>query len=269
MSVAGNKLGFIGCGNMATALITGIIGRVMPVAEDIIAYDTNHAMLKEKSSKIGFYPANSIEELCHLSDRVVLAVKPNIIPTVLRENKDRLSGKAVVSIAAGIPTKSLSEGLPNSRVLRVMPNTPALVGEGATALCKDTTSFTDEEKQWAEKLFSSVGIAIWVEERLMDAVVGVSGSGPAYVFMFIEALADGGVSEGLPRDVAVKLATQTVIGSGKMLMETGKHPGELKDMVCSPGGTTIAAVASLEGAGFRSSVIEAVIACAKKSRELA
>ncbi|MGI6151627.1 MAG: pyrroline-5-carboxylate reductase [Christensenellales bacterium] len=261
------KLGFVGCGNMAEALIRGIAGRLMP-AKDIVAYDTNQAGLNEKANKIGFAPASSLQELCSLADRVVLAVKPNVIPLVMREAKDALWGKAVVSIAAGIPTRSLSEGLPGSRVLRVMPNTPALVGEGATALCKDTTSFTDEEKQWAEELFSSVGTAIWVEERLMDAVVGVSGSGPAYVFMFIEALADGGVREGLPRDVALKLAAQTVIGAGKLLAQSQKHPGALKDMVCSPGGTTIDAVASLEKDGFRGAVIEAVRVCAKKSKEL-
>ena len=267
MLKSGSTLGFIGCGNMATALISGIAGRLMP-AGDIIAYDTNQAGLNEKAAKIGFTPAKSLAELCRLADRVVLCVKPNVVPLVMREAKDALAGKAVVSIAAGISSKLLGEGLPDSRVLRVMPNTPALAGEGATALCKDTTSFSDEEKQWAEALFSSIGTAIWVEERLMDAVVGVSGSGPAYVFMFIEALADGGVKEGLPRDVALKLAAQTVIGSGKLLMESQKHPGELKDMVCSPGGTTIDAVASLEKDGFRGAVIEAVRVCAKKSREL-
>jgi len=262
------KLGFIGCGNMAEALIMGIANRLMP-AGDIVAYAPNQEKLAEKAKRIGFLPAKSLKELCATASRVVLAVKPNVIPQVMREVRDDLAGKAVISVAAGVSTKKLRDGLPASRVLRVMPNTPALVGEGATALCRDTTNFTDAEKQWAEELFSAVGTAIWVDERLMDAVVGVSGSGPAYVFLFIEALADGGVREGLPRDVALKLAAQTVIGAGKLLVESQKHPGELKDMVCSPGGTTIEAVASLEKDGFRGAVIDAVRACAKKSRELA
>lgn len=263
----GYKLGFIGCGNMAEALILGIANKLMP-AKDIIAYAPNQVKLSEKARKIGFTPAKSLAELCDAATRVVLAVKPNVISQVMREAKDALAGKAVISIAAGVSTQMLSEGLPHSRVMRVMPNTPAIVGEGATALCKDTTTFTDAERQWAEELFSAVGTAIWVDERLMDAVVGVSGSGPAYVFLFIEALADGGVREGLPREVALKLAAQTVIGAGKLLANSQKHPGELKDMVCSPGGTTIEAVASLEKDGFRGAVIEAVRACAKKSREL-
>ncbi|MGI6192936.1 MAG: pyrroline-5-carboxylate reductase [Christensenellales bacterium] len=267
MEVIGYKLGFIGCGNMAEALILGIADKLIP-AGDIIAYAPNQEKLNEKARRIGFTPAKSLAELCKQADRVILAVKPNVIPLVMRDAKDLLAGKAVISVAAGVSTNKLSEGLPDSRVLRVMPNTPALVGEGATALCMDTTNFTAEEKQWAEELFSAVGTAIWVEERLMDAVVGVSGSGPAYVFMFIEALADGGVREGLPRDVALKLAAQTVIGAGKLLADSKKHPGELKDMVCSPGGTTIEAVASLEKDGFRGAVIDAVRVCAKKSREL-
>jgi len=262
------KLGFIGCGNMATALITGIAGKLMPAA-DVLAFDTNSVMLKEKANKLGFTPAASLDELCKKSDRLLVAVKPNVVASVLSSAKAALADKAVVSIAAGVSSKMLKENLlPETRVLRVMPNTPALVGEGATAMCKNTTSFTEEEKQWAFKLFSAVGTALWVDERLIDAVVGVSGSGPAYVFMFIEAMADGGVKEGLPRDIALKLAIQTVIGSGKLAMESGRHPGDLKDMVCSPGGTTIDAVASLERDGFRGAVIDAVAACAKKSREL-
>ena len=173
------------------------------------------------------------------------------------------------SIAAGVASESLKAWLPDSaRVLRAMPNTPAMVGAGATALCEDTATFTEEEKAWVKELFDQVGKAIWVPERLMDAVVGVSGSGPAYVFLFIEAMADGGVRMGLPRATAMELAVQTVLGSAKLCAESGMHPGALKDMVCSPGGTTIEAVAELEKRGLRASVIEAVRACAEKSANL-
>jgi pyrroline-5-carboxylate reductase len=179
-----------------------------------------------------------------------------------------LNGKALISIAAGKSVCELTALVPlDCRILRVMPNTPAMIGEGMTALCSNST-FTDEERESAQRIFGAVGRFEWVSEGLIDAVTAVSGSGPAYVFMVIEAMADGGVREGLSRALAVKLAAQTVLGAAKMVLDTGLHTAALRDMVCSPGGTTIDAVYALEEGGLRASLIKAIEVCAEKSRKL-
>jgi pyrroline-5-carboxylate reductase len=198
---------------------------------------------------------------------LILAVKPNILEKVVKEAGEALCGKAVISIAAGWTSKMLQDLMPACRILRVMPNTPALVGEGMTAMSKAHT-LTAEESLLAERIFSSFGRAVWVEEYMMEAVIGVSGSGPAYAFMFIEAMADGGVLKGLPRKTAQEIAAQTLLGAAKMVLESGMHPAELKDMVCSPGGTTIEAVRRLEEKGMRSAVMEAVAASADKAESM-
>ena len=201
------------------------------------------------------------------SDVLLVAVKPHVVQSVLQSLPKDCDKKLVISIAAGIVLEQLSTWCGHSRVIRVMPNTPCLVGQGASAFCggKDAT---EEDYQVIESMLQSVGVAFRVTESQMDAVTGLSGSGPAYVCMIIEALADGGVMEGLPRPLAMQLATQTLAGTSRMIQETGKHPGELKDAVSSPGGTTIAAIASLEQNALRGALIEAVKRSAQRSREI-
>lgn len=202
------------------------------------------------------------------SEIIILAIKPQIFRKICHEFADSLRDKCVVSIMAGVTLEELKNALPkSSRILRAMPNMPAIVGEGMTALCKEN-NLTDEEKEFVENIFMSVGKICYVEEHLIDAVIGICGSGPAYVFMFIEALADAGVLHGLPRDLSYDLAAQLLKGSAVAVQETDLHPAQLKDMVCSPAGTTIEAVKSLEKNGFRGTVIEAVDECVKKAKRL-
>ena len=261
------KISFLGGGNMAGALIGGAVGSGTLKPEEICVYDINDAALSRLSG-LGVTTTGDLSRAVDCCDMLLLAVKPNVAPSLLSEISGKIEKKALISIAAGFTIAKLRLSTDNNcRILRVMPNTPALVGCGAAALCSDT-DFTEDEKQFSKSLFDSVGIAEWMPESLIDAVVGVSGSGPAYVYMFIEALADGGVMRGLPRAAAYRLAAQTVMGAGKMVLETGRHPGDLKDMVCSPAGTTIDAVASLENDGFRAAVINAVDTAAQKSLEL-
>ncbi|MCM8710916.1 pyrroline-5-carboxylate reductase [Clostridium sp. SYSU_GA19001] len=261
------KLGFIGCGNMAGAILNGIISSGVLKPSDIAVFDISekaqiHA--KEKGAEV----VSSAIELCEMCEMILLGVKPNITKAVLNKIGKFLEGKALLSIVAGFNSKTLYEWTgAEVRILRIMPNTPAMVGAGAAVLCSDTT-FTEEEKTEAEKIFKSIGIVEWVPEKLIDAVTGVSGGGPAFAAMFIEALADGGVLEGLPRATAYRLAAQTVLGTAKMILETGMHPGALKDMVCSPGGTTIEGVKALEDGGMRSSVIQCIVSSSNKSRKL-
>lgn len=262
------KIGFIGVGNMGEAILRGALrGGVVPPAE-IAAFDTNTDKVGALQAELGINSADSIAQLVTKSDLVLLAVKPHVCLGVLAEIKDLLKGKALISIAAGWSQARLAASLlPSVRILRVMPNTPALVGCGMSVLEAGNT-LQEEEKAFAIRLFSAIGRVTEVEPRLMDAVTAVSGSGPAYVYLFIESLADGGVREGLPRTLAYELAAQTLLGGAQMLLKTGEHPGKLKDNVCSPGGTTIEAVAALEANGLRAAVMAAVQACAKKSREL-
>lgn len=262
------KLGFIGLGNMATAMIGGITAQGLVPAADIIG--SNHGEEKKKQAKEKFH-ITIAENNCSVaaqSDILVLAVKPQMYEKVIGEIKDnRKQGQIVVSIAPGKTLEWLDKQLGGAKVVRCMPNTPALVGEGCTGVCKND-AVSEEEFAAVMKLLNGFGKAYAVEEKQMDAVVAVSGSSPAYVFVLIEAMADAAVAEGLPRAKAYEFAAQAVYGSAKMVLETGKHPGELKDMVCSPAGTTIEAVAALEERGFRSAVIEAMRICADKSRNM-
>ncbi len=262
-------IGFIGSGNMGQAMIGGILKAGLVKPEGIIVCDPDTKKLTALEKNLGIRTASKSVDLALQADVIVLAVKPDIYPIVMTEIKDALRpGVLIVTIAAG---RSLSEveGIlgKDVKAVRTMPNTPALVNEGMTALCPNK-NVTDEELDEVRAIFESFGKAEVIAEKLMDAVVGISGSSPAYVFMFIEALADAGVRGGMPRDKAYRFAAQSVLGAAKMVLETGKHPGELKDMVCSPGGTTIEAVSVLEAEGMRASVLKAVEACIRKSGEM-
>ena len=261
------KLGFIGAGNMAGAIIRGAVEKNASAPNHIIVYDVDTEKVKALQESCGVHGVASIAELCEKSDMLLVAVKPNVLPDVLKE----LHGVdlPLISIAAGWSSSKIKELYGNhKRVLRVMPNTPLMVGEGMSVF-ETPGSLNEHELAFAKKLFGAMGKVLFVQGKQMDAVTAVSGSGPAYAFMFIEALADGGVLCGLPRAEALTLAAQTLLGSAKMVLDTGTHPGALKDAVCSPGGTTIEAVKSLEEHGFRGAVIEAVEVCAKKSGALA
>ena len=263
------RLGVIGLGNMANAMIGGIVGAGIFSPKDIWGSDANPDQRDKAAKEHGINTCESNKEAAAGSDYVIMAVKPQIYEAVLPELKSALSPNTVViSIAPGKTLSYLEERLlPETKVVRLMPNTPALVGEGCTGVCRNK-NVSEEEFSFVMKMLMGFGKAFEVKESQMDAVVAVSGSSPAYVFMLIDAMADGAVAEGLDRATAIKMAAQAVLGSAKMVLETGKHPGQLKDMVCSPAGTTIDAVAVLEEAGFRGSVIDAMSACAEKSRKI-
>ncbi len=261
------KLGFIGCGNMGGAILDGIIAGGVIEPSDIAVYDIRDEIMVNVKNK-GVTVASGIPDLCACSELVLLAVKPNTVEEVMVGMKGTLAGKALLSIAAGTSYAKLRAWADSSfRILRIMPNTPAMVGAGATVLCSDT-DLTEKEKGEADRIFRSVGLVEWLPEKLIDVVTGLSGGGPAYAAMFIEALADGGVREGLPRSTAYRLAAQTVLGSTRMILEKDLHPGALKDMVCSPGGTTIEGVKALEEGGFRAAVINSVIESSEKAGKL-
>ena len=262
------RFGIIGTGNMGEAILRGYLTSGYDFSGKTAVFDPDTAKCRALERDLGVAVASSLEQLIEESDLLLVAVKPNVCAHLFAEQYDHFANKAVVSIAAGWGGARLKSALPETaRVLRVMPNTPAMIGEGMIVFESGDT-LTADERAFAEMLFGAVGDVISVDPNLMDAVTAVSGSGPAYVYLFIEALADGGVKAGLPRLVALKLAAQTVKGAAMMVSETGAHPGELKDRVCSPGGTTIEAVAVLEQKGLRSAVIAAVDACRKKSEEL-
>ena len=263
------KVGFIGCGNMASAIIAGIINNTDIKASEIIASDASEAAINKAKDTYGIAVTTDNNEVAVGASVVFLSVKPQFYETVISGIKDSLSKEQlIVTIAPGKTLAWLAERLGDSiKIIRTMPNTPALVGEGITAVCKNSL-VTEEEFTYVMSLLSSFGLAEEISENLMDVVVSVSSSSPAYVFMFIEAMADAAVLDGMPRDKAYKFAAQAVLGSARMVLETGRHPGELKDMVCSPAGTTIEAVRVLEDKGFRSAVIEAMKACTDKSRSL-
>ena len=262
-------IGFIGGGNMGGAIMAGLVKTGTFQPENIIAYDVVQAALDKLNAEIGVRTTGSLETLAEESDIIVLAVKPQILPGVLEQYGEKITkDKLVISIAAGITLSRLTGLLSGEhKIVRVMPNTPAMVGEGMTAACPNEL-VTEEEMACVLHILNSFGKTEVVPEHMIDAVVAVSGSSPAYVYMMIEAMADAAVAEGMPRAQAYKFAAQAVYGSAKMVLETGKHPGELKDMVCSPAGTTIQAVRVLEEKGFRSSLMEAMSACADKSRSL-
>ena len=263
------KIGFIGSGNMAKAMIGGIVKSKLVDSNNVIASDLNELALENVKNEYGINVTTNSKEVVNFSDIVIVAVKPNVYDVVLEDVKELVDDKKIiVTIAAGKTIESIENVIGNDKkVIRTMPNTPALVNEGMSALCKNK-NITDEELNIVKEIFNSFGKAEIVNEYLIDSVIGVSGSAPAYVFMFIEAMADAAVLAGMPRNQAYTFAAQAVMGSAKMVLETDKHPGELKDMVCSPGGTTIEAVKTLESEGFRSAVIKAIGDCIEKSKEM-
>ncbi len=263
------KLGFIGGGNMGGAIIGGIINARIAAPSDILVSDANPSALAKISAEYGVNTTNDNKETAEKSDILFLCVKPQFVYFVINEIKDSVSENTViVSIVAGQSIEALTDAFGRDiKLVRVMPNTPALVGEGMSAVSPNK-NISSSESAVIEQIFNSFGKCEIVPENLMDAVTAVNGSSPAYVFMMIEAMADAAVMGGMPRSQAYTFAAQAVMGSAKMVLETGKHPGELKDMVCSPAGTTIDAVAVLESEGFRYAMIKAMAACMEKSKEL-
>ena len=268
------KIGFIGCGNMAKAIMGGILNKGLASKDEIHASDVSEAARNAAKEQYGITIEDDNREVIKKSDIVILAIKPKyyevVISDIRKTASDVASAKNLmfISIAPGKTIKWLDKnfGDENIKIVRTMPNTPALVGEGMTGVSFGK-NLEPSDKETALKVLSSFGKVEEVEEELMDVVTSVSGSSPAYVFMFIEAMADAAVADGMARDKAYTFAAQAVLGSAKMVLETGKHPGALKDMVCSPGGTTIEAVRILEEKGMRSAVFEAMKACTKKSKE--
>ena len=263
-------IGMIGTGNMGSAILRGIVEAEYVKPGQLCVYDVSKRKMREIREDIpGLQEAVDCTEVAERSDLIILAVKPLYVQEVIDEIRPALRGKAVLSIAAGWTVGMLEKALRDTGAtwLRVMPNTPALVGEGMTALCDDTT-FSQDDFDFAKGIFDAVGKTRVLPERLFDGVIAISGSSPAYVYMMIEAMADAGVREGLPRTFAYEMAAQSVLGSALMVLSSGTHPAALKDAVCSPGGTTIEAVATLEKNGFRNAILEAMKVCAEKSREM-
>lgn len=264
------RIGFIGLGNMATAMIGGIVKKGIVKPEEILGSSRTKESLQKAVDAFGIRGMETNEKVAEEADVLVLSVKPQMYEAVIGEIRDAVKNDTIIiSIAPG-KTISWLSGLfgfsdEEGKIVRCMPNTPALVGEGCTGVCFGQ-GINEREKETVMDILNSFGKAIEVAEHLMDAVGGVSGSSPAYVFLFIEAMADAAVADGMPRKQAYEFAAQAVYGSAKMVLETGMHPAELKDMVCSPGGTTIEAIRVLEEKGFRSAVIEAQKACVTKSR---
>ena len=263
-----NTVACIGVGAMGEALIAGMLQAELVDRRHVFVADADETRLNHVAST-HLVQAGSNQDVAARARTIVIAVKPVFVPAILREIGDVLRPDAcVISIAAGVPLSTIEGNLPSgTAAIRAMPNTPCLVRHGAIALSGGSHA-TDAHMARARTLFEAVGMTVTVTENLMDAVTGLSGSGPAYVYMFIEALADGGVHAGLPRDVALRLAAQTVLGAAKMVLDTGRHPGELKDMVTSPAGTTIAGVKVLEDRGLRAACMQAVDAAASRSGRL-
>ncbi|MBI2806956.1 MAG: pyrroline-5-carboxylate reductase [Planctomycetes bacterium] len=263
------RIGFLGAGKMATALAQGWIRAGLAAVEHTCASDPVPAAREHFAKATGAACFADNARAVNSCDVLVVAVKPQNMPDLLSEVKPVVVPRhVVISIAAGITLKQLATSLgQDRRIIRVMPNTPCLVGASASAFAASTTA-TPADVQLTERLLNSVGRAVQVPEKLLDAVTGLSGSGPAFVAVMIEALADGGVRMGLPRDLAMMLATQTVLGSAQMLLETGLHPAQLKDMVASPAGTTIAGLHELERGGLRGALMDAVEAATNRSTEL-
>jgi len=263
------KIGVIGAGKIGSAIARGVIHAGLATKEKVMTSDVSESLRQSASQELGIRATADNLELCSFADIVILAVKPQIVDPVAREIARTLGkSKLLVSVAAGVPLARIETQLePGARVVRVMPNIPCVVGAGAAGYAGGAhATASDLEKVGA--ILNSFGVGMAVEEKYLDAVTGLSGSGPAYVFMFMEALADGGVQMGLTREVALKLAMQTVYGAARMALESGKHLGELKDEVTSPGGTTIAGIYAMEQRGFRGSVMDAVVGATKRSQEL-
>ena len=261
-------VGFIGTGNMAEALIRGLVHAGVAQKEQLLGSDPREERCQEMTERYGVRVVADNVEVARQADILVLSVKPQVMAKVLEQVGPHIHPHAlVISIAAGIPLAAIEAQLPQARVIRTMPNTPALVGAGATAIAAGGHA-TDEDIKAARRIFDSVGTTVVLDESQLDAVTGLSGSGPAYIFLIIEALSDAGVKVGLSRYNAQALAAQTVLGSAKLLIETNEHPGRLKDMVTSPGGTAIAGLHTLEAGGLRTTLMNAVEAATRRSREL-
>ena len=261
-------IGICGIGNMGKAMLNGIVTSGLIAPKNIFIYDLDSKTTGDLKKKLKVNVAASESELVKKSDAVIFALKPYVIGAVLDAVKGQVGKTVIISIAAGVTIDRLAQHLnKTAKIIRVMPNTPAMVGEGMAALAPND-KVTEAEATAANAVFNSFGKAEIVPESMIDVVCGLSGSGPAFVYMFIEALADGAVLEGMPRAMAYKFAAQTVLGSAKMVLETGEHPGQLKDNVSSPGGTTIEGVSVLEEKGFRSAAIDAVVAATEKSKAM-
>jgi len=261
------KIGFIGCGNMGKAMLRGIIDKKTR-PEDIWVITKRTESREKLREEYKVNTAGSNIEVVTKSDLIFLAVKPYMFPDILKEIKEEVKDKILVSIAAGVTISSMEDILgADKKIVRAMPNTPAFVGEAMTSVTPNK-NISEKESKAVTELLESFGKIEEVGEDMIHAVIGASGSSPAYVFMFIEAMADAAVLKGMPRDKAYKFAAQGVLGAAKMVLDTGIHPGQLKDMVCSPGGTTIEGVAELEKSGMKGSVISALIKCMEKSEEM-
>ena len=263
------KLGYIGRGNMASAMMGGIIKNNIVPAQEIIGADLFARSREKVRDTLGIHVTDSNLDVVKQAEIIVLSVKPQFYESVINEIKDELTeNQLIITIAPGKTLEWLGEKFGKAvKIVRTMPNTPAMVGEGMTAACYNAY-VTKEDLEEAVAILKGFSRVEVVPEGMMDAVVAVSGSSPAYVFMMIEAMADAAVSGGMPRAQAYQFAAQAVLGSAKMVLETGKHPGELKDMVCSPAGTTIEAVRVLEELGFKSAIFEAMKVCEEKSRNM-
>jgi len=262
-------IGFLGAGKMAQALANGVIRARLVTSKEVVAADPSKTARKAFSQDTGARTTASNLEVVQSSSLIILAVKPDQVSAALAEIREAFTKDHVLlSIAAGVPLAKLEAGVgAGIRIIRVMPNAPALIGASASAFALGKAA-RPEDAELAQRLLSAVGMAFQVKENLLDAVTGLSGSGPAYVYLIIEALSDGGVAAGLPRDVATKLAAQTLLGAARMVLETGVHTAALKDMVASPGGTTIEGLHELEKGRLRATLINAVRAAAEKSRKL-
>ncbi len=263
------ELGIIGVGKIGSALLKRIISTNTIDRNKIIIFDVDEEKLLTLSKDLNVDCANSNIDLVNSSKHVLLAVIPQVMDSVLREIETAISGEhVIISIAAGVSFTHITKIITNPiSLIRIMTNTPALVGAAATAIARNE-NVKEYQIEFVKRIFNSVGMVVELEERHLDAVTGLSGSGPAYIFIIIEALADGGVKMGLPRDIALKLAAQTLLGSAKLLLETNIHPAALKDMVATPGGTTITAIHELESAKIRATLIRAVEAATIKSKSL-
>jgi pyrroline-5-carboxylate reductase len=263
------KIGFIGAGKMAQAMLEGILKSKMIPKENIIASAKTEGTLEKIESNYQIRTTQNNQDVARFADILILAVKPDQHSNVIQEIKNDVhSDSIIITIAAGITLDDIEREFGvNVKAVRTMPNTPSFVGEGMTAICSNER-LNEEEVLEVELLFHTFGKTERLDERLMDAVPAISGSSPAYVYMMIEAMADGGVKQGIPRDKAYRLAAQAVLGAAKMVLETDRHPGELKDNVCTPGGATIEAVAELEKRQFRGSVLAAMESCTRKAKSL-
>ena len=261
-----NKIGFLGAGRMATAIAGGMVKNSFSTSE-ITAFDCSAAAAKAFAGNVGIEMSADPQTMINECGTLVLAVKPQYLAEALKTLNGRLADKLIISIVAGVTLEKLGSLTGASRIIRVMPNTPALIGEGCGAYAV-SPSATEDDRMLAEKILASIGGFYLLEEKMLDAVTAVSGCGPAYIYELIQAMADGGVTLGLPRDLAKKLAAATVKGAAAMVLETNTHPTELRDQVCSPGGSTICAVNHLSSKGFSGTIVEAELAAYKRSVDL-